>query len=101
MTFPPLSVGLIGVLGLVGVALYGLLLVRHLIKIVITLQILTKAAVLALVLGGRASGQLALGQSLAVTVLVADIVVAVIGLALALQVRRQFGTLDVQALSDL
>jgi NADH:ubiquinone oxidoreductase subunit K len=101
MIFSPLSVAVAGVLGLLGVGLYGLLIVRNLIKSVIALQILVKAAVLALVAAGSLSGQLNLGQSLAVTVIVADTVVAVIGLALAVQVRQRFGTLDVQALSKL
>ena len=101
MTLGPLSIGLLAVAGLLGIALYGLLIARNLIKIVIALQILAKAAALALVLGGRACGQINLGQSLAMTVIVADTVVAVIGLALAVQVRRRFGTLDIRALSTL
>jgi NADH-quinone oxidoreductase subunit K len=95
------NVAFAGVLGLLGVGLYGLLVTRNLIKIVVALQILVKAAVLALVAAGYVSGQVNLGQSLAVTVIVADTVVAVVGLALAVQVRRCFGTLDVQALSEL
>ena len=38
---------------------------------------------------------------LALTVIVADTVVAVVGLALAVQVRRYCGTLDIQALTSL
>jgi NADH-quinone oxidoreductase subunit K len=91
----------IGVLGLIGAGLYGLLISRNLIKIVIALQILVKGAMLALVAAGAASGKVNLGQSLAVTVIVADTVVAVIGLALAIQVKRRIGTLDVKELSTL
>ncbi|MCS7221425.1 MAG: NADH-quinone oxidoreductase subunit K [Anaerolineae bacterium] len=101
MTFSLANVALVGVLGLFGIGLYGLLTIRNLIKIVVALQILVKAAVLALVAAGHVSGQVHLGQSLAVTVIVADTVVAVIGLALAVQIRRRLGTLDVQALSGL
>jgi NADH-quinone oxidoreductase subunit K len=101
MTFSPLTIVLIGVLGLLGVGLYGLLAIRNLIKIVIVLQILGKSALLALIAAGHASGQINLGQSLALTVIVADTVVAVIGLALAVQVRRRIGTLDVQELAKL
>jgi NADH:ubiquinone oxidoreductase subunit K len=90
-----------GVLGLLGVGLYGLLTVRNLFQIIIALQILVKAAVLALVIAGKASGQINLGQSLAVTVIVADTAVAVVALALAIQVKRRLGTLDVKALSIL
>jgi NADH-quinone oxidoreductase subunit K len=97
----PLNVALAGVLALLGVGFYGLLVTHNLIKIVIVLQILGKAALLALITAGYASGQMNLSQSLALTVIVADTVVAVIGLALAVQVRRRLGTLDVKELSKL
>jgi NADH:ubiquinone oxidoreductase subunit K len=101
MTFSLLNVALIGILGLVGVGFYGLMVVRNLIKIVVVLQILGKAALLALLVAGEASGQINLGQSLALTVIVADTAVAAVGLALAVQVRRRLGTLDVKKLSQL
>ncbi len=92
---------MIGVLGLLGIGLYGLLIVRNLIKLVIALQILAKATAVALVVAGQMSGHMNLGQSLALTVIVADTIVAVVGLALAVQVRQHFGTLDVRELSTL
>jgi NADH:ubiquinone oxidoreductase subunit K len=91
----------IGVLGLIGIGLYGLLITRNLIKVVVALQVLVKGALLALVAAGAASGKINLGQSLAVMVIVVDTVVAVIALALALQVKRRMGTLDVKELSTL
>jgi NADH-quinone oxidoreductase subunit K len=69
--------------------------------VIIALQLLVKAAVLALVLAGQAAGRPNLGQSLAVTVIVADTAVAVVALALVIQARKLFGTLDVKALSTL
>jgi NADH-quinone oxidoreductase subunit K len=97
----PLQVALIGVLGLIGIGVYGLLITRNLIKVVIALQILGKGALLALVAAGAVSGKINLGQSLAVVVIVVDTVVAVVALALALQVKRRMGTLDVKELSTL
>jgi NADH:ubiquinone oxidoreductase subunit K len=97
----PLQITVIGVLGLIGIGLYGLLITRNLIKVVVALQVLVKGALLALVAAGTASGQINLGQNLAVMVIVVDTVVAVIGLALALQVKRSMGTLDVKELSTL
>jgi NADH:ubiquinone oxidoreductase subunit K len=97
----PIKLALAAVLGLLGIGLYGLLITRNLIKVVVVLQILVKSALLALVLAGKLNGQINLGQSLAVTVIVADTIVAVIGLALAVQVQRHCGTLDIQALSTL
>ena len=96
-----LQIAVIGVLGLIGIGLYGLLITRNLIKVVVALQVLVKGALLALVAAGTASGKINLGQSLAVMVIVVDTVVAVIGLALALQVKRRMGTLDVKELSTL
>lgn len=101
MNATPLQILLLGVIGLLGVGIYGLLITRHLIKVVIVLQVLVKGVVLALVLAGQAGGAPGIGQSLAATVIVADTMVAVVGLALAVQVARRFGTVDVSAISTL
>jgi NADH:ubiquinone oxidoreductase subunit K len=101
MTLSPLTVALIGVIGLLGAGFYGLLVCRNMIKTVVALQILVKAAELGLVAAGSVIGQVNLGQSLAITVIVADTVVAVIGIALGVQIRRHLGTLDVRDLSSL
>jgi NADH:ubiquinone oxidoreductase subunit K len=97
----PLNIILFGVVALLGVGFYGLLITRNLIKVVMVLQILVKAVILALVLAGKLSGNIGLGISTAATVIVADTIVAVVGLALAVQVRRRFGTLDVPKISTL
>lgn len=96
-----LSILLVGILGLLAIGLYGLLIARNLIKVVVTLQLLLKGAMLALIAAGQIAGDAELGQSLALTVIVADTIVAVVALALAVQVRRHFGTLDVRALTTL
>lgn len=91
----------LAVICLFGIGLYGLLAMRNLMKVIVALQILGKCAILALVLAGRMQNEVAVGQSMALTAIVADTVVAVIGLSLAVQVRRHCGTLDVRALSSL
>lgn len=96
-----LNAALIGVLGLLAVGFYALLTGRNLIKLIIALQILVKAALLGLVVAGNVNNQINISQSMAITVIVVDTVVAVIGLALAVQIRRQQGTLDVRQLSNL
>lgn len=96
-----ITVVLIAIIGLLAIGLYAVLISRNLIKVVIGLQILVKGAMLALIAAGQAAGQPAVGQSMALTVIVADTVVAVVGLALGVQVRRRFGTLDIRALSTL
>jgi NADH:ubiquinone oxidoreductase subunit K len=92
---------LAAIIGLLAIGLYAVLISRNLIKIVVGLQILVKSAMLAMIAAGQLAGQAEVGESLALTVIVADTIVAVVGLALAVQVRRHFGTLDVRALSTL
>ncbi len=101
MTFNVTSIILITILGLAGIGLYCLLISRNMIKAVIGLQILVKGAVLAFILGGNLNNQVNTAQSLALTIIVADTIVAVIGLALAVQVRIRFGTLDLKSLTTL
>ena len=101
MTLSLFELAAIAVMALLGIGFYGLLAMRHMIKLIVALQILEKGALLALVLASASSGDLNLGQSLAVTVIVVDTIVAVVGLALAVKVKEHFGTLDVHALSRL
>ena len=101
MTLSPLNIGMAGLLGLLGIGFYGLLTGRNLIKLIVALQVLVKAALLGLIAAGEANGQINLSQSLAITVIVADTIVAVVGIALAVQVRRRIGTLDVRDLARL
>jgi NADH:ubiquinone oxidoreductase subunit K len=95
------TIVLITILGLAGIAFYGLLASRNLIKLVVALQILVKGAVLAFILAGNQIGNVNEAQSLALTVIVADTIVAVLGLALAVQIRQRLGTLDIKALTTL
>jgi NADH:ubiquinone oxidoreductase subunit K len=101
MTLSSFNIAWIGVIGLLGIGFYGLMVSRNLIRIVVTLQILVKGAVLGLVAAGNANGQINLSQSMALTVIVADTIVAVMGIALGVQIRRRVGSLDVYDLSSL
>jgi NADH:ubiquinone oxidoreductase subunit K len=89
------------ILGLAGIGLYCLLASRNLIRVIVGLQLLIKGVALAFVLGGNMSGNVNLGQTLGLTVIVADTIVAVVGLSMAVQIRHRLGTLDVKELSSL
>jgi NADH-quinone oxidoreductase subunit K len=95
------TVALIVIIGLLGIGLYALLIARNLIKIVVALQIMVKGAMIAMLVAGQVAGKAVVGESLALTVIVADTIIAVVALALAVQVRRRFGTLDIKSLSTL
>ncbi len=109
------TITLVAILGLAAIAFYGLLISRNMIKLVVALQILVKGAILAFILAGNIQapvtsastsqavtyGAISDAQTLALTIIVADTIVAVLGLAFAVQIRRRFGTLDIKALTTL
>jgi NADH:ubiquinone oxidoreductase subunit K len=99
LTIP--EVAIFTMLGLLGIGLYGLITQRNLIKMVVALQVLVKGSLLGLVIAGRLAGRTDLGQSMAMTFLVVDTIVAVITLALVVQIRKRFGTLDIKDLTTL
>ena len=101
MTLSLSSIILVTILSLAGIGFYGLLIVRNMIKIVVALQILVKAAVLGFILAGNQTGYVNEAQTMALTIIVADTIVAVLGLAFAVQIRQRFGTLDIKALTTL
>lgn len=101
MNLSLLDIAIGGILGLLGVGFYGLLICRNLFKIVVALQILVKAALLGLVAAGNTNGHINSAQSLAITVIVADTIVTVIAIALAVQIQRQLGTLDIKNLAGM
>ena len=101
MSLPIPYIVALTILGLAGVGMYCLLASRNLIRVIVGLQLLIKGVALAFVLGGNMSGNVSLGQTLGLTVIVADTIVAVVGLAMAVQIRHRLGTLDVKELSSL
>lgn len=96
-----LQISLTGIIILLAIGLYGLLVSRNLIKIIIALQVMTKSAILALIVAGEAAGRINLSQSIALTVIVVDTIVAVIALALIVQIKRRTGHIDTGELANL
>lgn len=92
---------LTGIILILGVGLYGTLANRHLIKVIIALQIMVKGAILAIVVAGEAVGRVNLAQSMALTIIVVDTIVAVLALALVVQIKRRTGSLDAADLARL
>jgi NADH-quinone oxidoreductase subunit K len=101
MNLPIPFIVLLAVVSLAGTGFYCLLFTRNLIKVVVALQLIVKGVVLAFVLAGHLQQNESLAQTMAITVIVADTIVAVIGLSLAVQIRQHTGSLDLKALSKL
>ncbi|NSW52478.1 MAG: NADH-quinone oxidoreductase subunit K [Anaerolineae bacterium] len=99
LTFPDLV--LIAVMALFGIGLYALLTIRNLIRIIVALQVLVKGVILLIILAGYLTNQIGMAQSMALTVIVADTIVAVLGMALAVQIMRKKKSLDTSDIAEL
>ena len=88
-------------IALIGIGFYSLLVSRNLIKAIIALQVMIKGGALAIILAGNVTNRLDLAQSMALTVIVADTIVATLGIALALQAKQLFGDVDIKTLTKL
>jgi NADH:ubiquinone oxidoreductase subunit K len=83
------------------IGIYTLLFSRNLMRILIGLEILVKGVTLALVSAAHATNSLALGQTLFITMIVIEVIVAVIVLAFVVNVYRQTESLDIRNLTRL
>lgn len=96
----------VGILGFAVVALLvsglmGLVLKANLLKVLIGLELLGKAATLTFVLGGFLQDDLGQAQAIVFTVIVIEVIVAALALALMVNVYRLTGSLNVRGIRRL
>ncbi len=96
-----LSVYLATIVVLAASGLYTLLVTQNLIRTIIGLELLTKAVTVGLILTGKLTGKLGLGQALSITVIVIEVVVMVVAVGLVLLARRHTGQIDSRLLRNL
>jgi NADH-quinone oxidoreductase subunit K len=89
------------VAGLFLLGLIGLLVMRNLVKLLISIEVLTKGVSLALIASGFAQHNRFVMQSVVVTLIVVEVVVVAVALALIVNLYRRTGSLDVRRLTDL
>ncbi|HNY19035.1 MAG TPA: NADH-quinone oxidoreductase subunit K [Flexilinea sp.] len=92
---------IIAIVSLIAIGFYCLIITRNILKIIVALQVLVKGAMIAMILAGKLTDQMELAQSMAITIIVADTIVAVIGLAMSIQLREKTGTCDIHSISKL
>jgi NADH-quinone oxidoreductase subunit K len=100
MAAVPMSHGLILAASLFALGTLGVLLRRNLVFVLLSLEIMLNAAGLAFVVAGSYWGE-ADGQVMFIFVLSMAAAEVALGLALALQLYRHFGTLDTDAMSRM
>ncbi|OGS12053.1 MAG: hypothetical protein A2234_00920 [Elusimicrobia bacterium RIFOXYA2_FULL_58_8] len=86
---------------LVFVGLYAMLASRSIIRQLIGLEIVSKAAMLAIITAGALTSNLMLAQALIITMIVVEVVVVAAGLALLVKAHRISGSADIWKLDSL
>ncbi len=81
--------------------IYGLVATRNLLRILIALEVLTKAATLLLIAAGYIAGKMPLAQAFAITLIIIEVVVVVVAAGIVLGAHRHNNTLDTRKLSNL
>ena len=79
----------------------GLLTMRKLVKLLISVEVLTKGVSLALIASGFARHNRYVMQSVVVTLIVVEVTVVAVALALIVNLYRRTGSLDIRKLTDL
>ena len=83
------------------VGLYCVLTTRNLVRVLIGLEIVTKAVTLLIILCGYAAGRTALAQSLAITLIIIEVAVIVVAVGIVLCVYRHDQSIDVAQVQNL
>lgn len=86
---------------MVTVAAYGLIVTRNLMRILLSLEVMTKAVTLLIVCAGYTTGQIAAAQSYAITIIVMEVILLVVSVGIAFGVYRQNGRLSTDDLNNL
>ncbi len=81
--------------------IYCILTTRNFIRVLIGLEILTKAVTLLIVLAGYCCGRTALAQAYAVTLIVVEVVIIAVAAGIVIGVFRANNSLDVARLRNL
>ncbi|MDD5136965.1 MAG: NADH-quinone oxidoreductase subunit K [Candidatus Omnitrophica bacterium] len=80
---------------------YCLVVTRSMIRAIIGIELLIKAVTLLIILAGNMTGQVALAQSLVITIIIVEVVIAATAAGIALSVFRHTDSLDVRSLKNL
>lgn len=80
---------------------YCIVVTRNMIRAIIGIELLFKAVTLLIVLAGYVTGRTALAQSLAITIIVIEVVIAATAAGIALWVFRHTDSIDVRNINNL
>jgi NADH:ubiquinone oxidoreductase subunit K len=86
---------------LLALGLYCVLSARNVIRVLIGVELLTKAATLAIIAAGYLAGRAALAQCLAITLIVVEVAVIAVAAGIAVGIFNRTGSLATSGLTSL
>lgn len=86
---------------LFAIGFYCLIVTKNLVRVLIGLEVLTKAVTLLIILAGYITGKTATAQTLVITLIVVEVVVMAVGAGIVISVFNKNNSLDVRNLRNL
>ncbi len=83
------------------VGFYSLVATRNLIRVLLSVEILTKAVTMLMIGAGYYTGKMAAAQSFVITIITVEVMVLVVATGIVFGVYKQNGTLDTHKLNNL
>ncbi len=82
---------LIGVILLFAIGIYSLLVTTNLIRVLVSIEVLTKGVTLMLIAVGYATGQMAQAEAYVITIIVIEVILLAIATGIVLGLYRESG----------
>jgi len=83
------------------IGIYCLIVTRNLIRIILAIEVLTKAATLLMIGAGYVNGHMDVAQSYVVTIIVIEVVLLIISIGILYSIYKKTGTISVDEISNL
>ena len=80
---------------------FELIRTRHMLKIIIALELAIKAVSMFIVLGGWLNGNMPVAESFVVSIIVLEVVVATVLSGIAISIYHKHGNMDIRSLRNL
>lgn len=95
------TIMLIAGLVLILTGCFELIRTRHMLKIIIALELAIKAVSMFIALGGWLNGNMPIAESFVVSVIVIEVVVATVLSGIAISIYHKYGNMDIRSLRNL
>ena len=86
---------------LIAIGVYGIIVTRNMMRIILSVEILTKAVTLVMIGAGYETGKMGMAQSFVVTIVVIEVMLLVIATGILFGAFKQNGSLMTDQLNNL